>query len=284
MRRLDQTLLRCALACTLPLLMMGAAWAQGAPAAGAKPTPAPASAPAAPTPEPVADDASSYAIGLNFGLQLRSGGVDHAVNLDPLMRGVKDALAGKLPSAAEKDQAMQLVRTGRAALTERNHRAAQEFLAKNATVKGVLTTASGLQYQVFSPGESGTLAPTEKDRVTINFRGHLLDGTEFDNSDAHDQAAVFTVGSVIKGWKEALLMMKPGAKWRLYVPPALAYDAYSPPTIPPGSLLIFDLELLKVEAPPNLSDSQHKRAPSGAPSKTPRVPAVTAPEAGAQRP
>jgi len=277
---------------SIALLLSGAAWAQGAPpaavapAAAVAPTPAvpnasaAGTAPAAPVPDPVADEASSYAIGLNFGTQLRSGGVDRAVLMDPLMKGIKEAMAGKVPSPAEKEQAMQLVRVGRAALTEHNHRAAQEFLAKNASVKGVVTTASGLQYQVFEAGDAKSAAPTEKDRVTVNYRGRLPDGTEFDNSDAHDQAATFTVGNVIKGWKEALLLMKRGAKWRLFVPPALAYDAYPPPTIPPGSLLIFDFELVKMDTPPAMGEIPRKRAPgAGTAGKAHAAPGTVAPVA-----
>jgi hypothetical protein len=98
------------------------------------------------------------------------------------------------------------------------------------------------------------LAHVGEDDVTRRAqRGRLLDGTEFDNSDKHKEAATFGLNGVIKGWREALLLMKPGAKWRLFIPPELGYDLNSPPTIPPGSLLIFDVELLKVEPAPILN-------------------------------
>jgi FKBP-type peptidyl-prolyl cis-trans isomerase len=90
--------------------------------------------------------------------------------------------------------------------------------------------------------------------VTVQYRGRLLNGTEFDNSASHGQAATFRVNSVIKGWQEALPMMKPGAKWQLFVPPELAYDVNSPTNIPPGSLLVFDIELVKINAPASLND------------------------------
>ena len=220
-------------------------------------TPAPPSAetnvPPAPPPEPVADDASSYSVGVTFGNQLHNSGLEHAVLIDSVIRGLKEGLAGKAVSNEDRERSVQLLRVGRDAVAARNRAAASEFLTKNAAVSGVTTTASGLQYMVFAAGDTKVASPTASDRVTVNYRGRLLDGTEFDNSDSHPQAATFGLEGVIKGWREALLMMKPGAKWRLFIPPALAYDTFSPPAIPPGSLLIFDVELLKVEPHPVMS-------------------------------
>ena len=160
---------------------------------------------------------------------------------------------------------------------------AHDFLEKNAGVAGITTTASGLQYMVFSPGDDKAETPTVNDRVTVNYRGRLLDGTEFDNSDSHPQAATFGLEGVIKGWHEALLMMKPGAKWRLFIPPALAYDTFSPPAIPPGSLLIFDVELLKVEPRPAMSGPGGPASSGARPAAGPRPPAKhNAPAAAGQ--
>jgi FKBP-type peptidyl-prolyl cis-trans isomerase len=153
---------------------------------------------------------------------------------------------------------MQLVRSGREALATRNHEAARDYLAQNAKMAGVTTTASGLQYQVIEAGDARSASPAPGDRVTVHYRGRLIDGTEFDSSDAHAQAATFNVSAVIKGWREALLLMKPGAKWRLFVPPELGYDLNSPPTIPPGSALIFDIELLKIEPAPVMAPQASK--------------------------
>ena len=199
------------------------------------------------------DQASSYSVGLVFGNQLRSAGLEQTLALDAVMRGLKEGLAGRALSAEDKEHALQLVRSGRDAIATRNRAAARDYLAKNASSPGVTTTASGLQYQVIEPGEAKRASPAPTDRVTVHYRGRLLDGTEFDNSDSHGQAAAFSVNSVIKGWREALLLMKPGAKWRLFVPPELGYDLNSPPNIPPASLLIFDLELAKVESASVLS-------------------------------
>ena len=171
------------------------------------------------------------------------------ISPDSLMRGLKDGLAGKALGPEDKQRMVQVMRAGREAVAAHNRDAAHGFLVKNSTVTAVTTTASGLQYQVIEAGQTKAGSPTLNDHVTVHYRGRLLDGTEFDNSDNHTQAATFGLNAVIKGWKEALLLMKPGAKWRLFVPPDLGYDVNSPPAIPPGSLLIYDLELVNVEGP-----------------------------------
>jgi len=110
----------------------------------------------------------------------------------------------------------------------------------------------------------------------VNYRGRLLDGTEFDNSEKHAQPVTFAVASVIKGWQEALQLMKPGAKWRFYVPPELGYDVNSPPSIPPGSLLIFDCELVRVEPANTMGALPHGAQPA---IHTPKTAHHTAPDA-----
>ena len=128
-----------------------------------------------------------------------------------------------------------------------NKKKGEEFLAENAKKPGVITTASGLQYKVVTPGAGASPKPT--DQVSVNYSGKLLDNTEFDASAKHGGPAKFGVNQVIPGWQEALTLMKPGAKYQLWIPPKLAYDLDSPPMIPPGSLLVFDVDLLSV-APP----------------------------------
>jgi FKBP-type peptidyl-prolyl cis-trans isomerase len=232
-------------------IVVGAAWLALGAAAGAQNAP-PAGTPAPPTAAEAADsiDASSYSLGLVFGNQLHSSGLDDQVSLDAVMRGLKDGLGGKELAPADRARAMKLMRSGREALGARNRAVARDFLASNAAAPGVKTTASGLQYEVLAEGDPKGASPTLSDRVTVHYRGRLLDGTEFDNSDNHALAPTFSLNGVIKGWREALLLMKQGAKWRLFVPPELGYDLNSPPSIPPGSLLVFDLELVKVEARP----------------------------------
>jgi FKBP-type peptidyl-prolyl cis-trans isomerase FklB len=132
-----------------------------------------------------------------------------------------------------------------AAKTEKAEADAKKFLQENAGKPGVKTTASGLQYKIVEPGTGAT--PKKSDTVTVNYRGTLVDGTEFDSSYKRGEPASFPVDGVIAGWTEALQMMKQGAKWQLFVPPALAYGNRGPLA---GQLLIFDVELLKVGAEP----------------------------------
>jgi FKBP-type peptidyl-prolyl cis-trans isomerase len=142
---------------------------------------------------------------------------------------------------------MALIQGARTAAAEPNHAAAAKFLADNGKQPGVVTTASGLEYKVISPGTGEHPKPT--DQVSVNYSGKLLDNTEFDASAKHGGPAKFGVNQVIPGWQEALTLMKPGAKYQLWIPPKLAYDLDSPPMIPPGSLLVFDVELVSILPP-----------------------------------
>jgi FKBP-type peptidyl-prolyl cis-trans isomerase FklB len=210
-----------------------------APAAKKAPAKAGAAKPAASK-----TDSASYSVGLSMGEQLRASGItSELIDATQLAAGVRDAVAGKA-SLTDKDR--DNIRALVTSVGEGNHRAAAKFLAENAKKPDVVTTASGLQYKIVSAG-SGT-SPKAEDQVTVNYRGALINGTEFDSSYKRGQPATFPVNGVIKGWTEALLLMKPGAKWQLFVPPQLAYDLQSRPPIPPGSLLIFDVELLGVKA------------------------------------
>jgi FKBP-type peptidyl-prolyl cis-trans isomerase FkpA len=256
-------------------LLLGAAVALAAgalPVAAQQPSPAPAPAagaaatpkkPAAAATEAAASEknASSYSLGVSMGDQLRSNGITpDAVNSQRLAQGVRDALNGKVKlSEADQKNIQQLVRNAQQGAAEANHRAATKFLAENGKKPGVVTTASGLEYQVLAPGSGES--PKATDEVTVNYRGTLLDGTEFDSSYKRGQPASFVLGRVIPGWTEGLQLMKPGAKYQLFVPPQLAYDLRTRPGIPPGSLLIFEVELLSFKpAPP---------AAAGAPAATP---------------
>jgi FKBP-type peptidyl-prolyl cis-trans isomerase len=257
-----------ALAAAAPFTMAQAPATTPGAAASQPPAPPPAPPPASP-------EESAYSIGLVFGTQLHTAGFDQSLPLDAVMRGLKDGLGGKTVSDEDKARAMQLVRSGREKVAERNHAAAREFLAQNAKAPGVTTTDSGLQYQIIMAGDAKAASPTASDRVTVHYRGRLLDGSEFDNSDNHAQVPTFSVGTVIKGWREALLLMKPGAKWRLFIPPELAYDMNSPGAIPPGSLLIFDVELLKIEPPQVMKPPAAKSPKAAKPASTPAAkPAV----------
>jgi FKBP-type peptidyl-prolyl cis-trans isomerase FklB len=231
----------------------------GTPAAGAAMRAAPRPAPA-----PLTDDQASYLFGLTFGEQLHVIGVGSQVTVDAVMRGVKEALQGKQSTPAERQQIQDYVKTSMQAAGERNKTVAAEFLSKNGSKKGVQTTASGLQYKVIKAGDDKAPPVTASDEVTVNYRGKLIDGTEFDSSYSRGTPATFQVGGVIKGWQEALVLMKPGANYELYVPPELAYGPQPRPSIPANSLLIFDVELLSVKPKPAAA------APAPAPATAPK--------------
>ncbi len=196
-------------------------------------------------------DKFSYAIGLNIGMNFKRQNVD--VNPDLITSGIKDGIAGKPQMtvdqirdtmvAVEKEMQAKQAEAGK-----KNEADANKFLADNKTKDGVKTTASGLQYKVLKEGNGAQ--PKSSDTVTVNYRGTLIDGTEFDSSYKRNEPATFPVAGVIKGWTEALQLMKVGSKYQLFIPPNLAYGQNSPsPTIPANSLLVFEVELMKVESP-----------------------------------
>lgn len=230
-----------------------AATAPATPASPSSPT-SPASlaaadaAPAA-TPAELTNPEASYLFGINAGDQMRAAGINDKIALEEFTRGVKDGLAGKYLTPADQQRMRAFIASVQQAAGAHNKAAAQEFLAKNALEKGVKTTASGLQYRILIPGDIKAPSPAPSDEVTVHYRGKLLNGTEFDSSYARGKPISLMVSGVIKGWQEALVLMKPGSKWQLFVPPELAYDMHSQQGIPAGSLLIFDVELLGVKPP-----------------------------------
>ena len=264
------------LSATAALLLAGPLAAQQPSSTAAAPasTPAPAAAPAAKkapakgAAEGAAEgeagekSARSYSLGLMWGEQLRGTGVaPDAIVSARIAQGVRDGISGK---ATLTDKDRENVSALASAVGDTNHKAAVKFLAENGKKPGVVTTASGLQYEEVKAGSGDS--PKLKDTVVVNYRGTLLDGTEFDSSYKRGQPASFEVDQVIPGWTEALQLMKPGAKWRLFIPPQLGYDMRSRAPIPPGSALLFDVELMSVKpapaAPPAAAD---KPAPAPTP-------------------
>jgi FKBP-type peptidyl-prolyl cis-trans isomerase len=171
------------------------------------------------------------------------------------MRGIQDALNNRqsLLSPEEEEQVkadfsaqMREEQAKKlAAMADQNAKAEESFLSKNKSQKGVVTTASGLQYEVVKEGTGAAIKET--DRVKVHYRGTLIDGTEFDSSYARNQPAVFDVAGVIPGWTEGLQLMKFGGKYRLWVPSKLAYGARGAGrAIGPNSLLIFDVEPIEI--------------------------------------
>ena len=202
----------------------------------------------------------SYAIGMNLGANWKRNGLDsEQVSIDEITRGIKDSMAGgKLLLTEQQAQETlnkfsQQMRAKadekRKAEGEKNKKAGAAFLEENKTKPGVVTLPSGLQYKVLAEGKGES--PKATDTVSVNYRGTLIDGTEFDsNAKRGGEPAKFGVSNVVKGWTEALQLMKPGAKWQLFIPAELAYGDFGrPPTIPPASTLIFEIELLSVQSP-----------------------------------
>jgi FKBP-type peptidyl-prolyl cis-trans isomerase len=242
------------------------------------PAPAPAAAPAAAAPAapavPSAAD-GGYLIGLSFGEQIHRIGITNEVSADDITRGLKDALGGRKMLPADQQQLQLFVKSTIDAMTARNKAAGKAFLAHNGQEKGVKTTATGLEYQVLVPGDTKAASPQPTDTVTVQYRGSLIDGTEFDSSFSRGQAATFPVNGVIKGWQEALVLMKPGAKWKVVVPPELGYDTQPRPGIPAGSVLVFEVELQSIKpAAAATPPAAPKKAPAASP--TPAAPATPA--------
>jgi FKBP-type peptidyl-prolyl cis-trans isomerase FklB len=212
--------------------------------------PALKSRPELPTPK----DKFSYALGMNIGTNLRRQ--DVPVDPDVLMRGLKDSLSGgqtlltddearaaimEVQNQIRKQQQEKMAAEG-----ETNKKAGEAFLAANKSKDGVVTLPDGLQYKILTAGTGPKPAAT--DSVTVNYRGTLVNGTEFDSSYKRGQPATFPVNGVIKGWTEALQLMPVGSKWQLFIPSDLAYGDRAPGDIGPNSTLIFEVELLKIGA------------------------------------
>jgi FKBP-type peptidyl-prolyl cis-trans isomerase FklB len=211
-------------------------------------------------------DKVSYSIGLNIGFNLGRQNVQ--VNPDVLAAGIKDAIAGKpqlntdqvkeVMAAFEKDMQQKQKAAG-----EKNASEGAKFLEENKKKEGVKATASGLQYKVIKDGTGPQ--PKETDTVTVNYRGTLIGGTEFDSSYKRGQPATFPLNGVIKGWTEGLQLMKTGSKYQFFVPANLAYgDRNVGPDIAPNSTLIFEVELIGVK-PPQAAASPAPAAPAVSP-------------------
>ena len=228
----------------LTVLLDASAGAAAAPAANSwLSTPLPAASASQPR------EAVSYSLGLSFATQWREGGLDGLVSENDLIRGIRAGLAGTALTADDRQRANAFMREAYEIWAERNKKAAAEFLAQNAKQTGVKTTASGLQYLVLTAGDPKLAAPGPGDHVTVQYRGHLLNGTEFDSTYSRGKPGVIRPSDAMTGWREALELMNPGAKWRVFVPPDLAYALRPPPSIPPNSLLIFDIEVLGINQP-----------------------------------
>jgi len=257
-------------------------------APAAKPGQTPARKTATPLTLTTDKDKVSYAIGMNIGTAMKRDGVD--VDTAILLRGLQDALAGSKPLLTDQEvQATMTALQGdlrkkqelqQQQLADTNKKEGDAFLAANKTKEGVVALPSGLQYKILQEGTGPKPAAT--DTVTVNYRGTLLDGTEFDSSYKRGQPTPVAVGRIIKGWTEALQLMPVGSKWQLFIPPDLAYGPrQAGPTIGPNSTLVFEVELLSIQpkaapAPPPVP-APASTPPATAPAPTP--PPAPAPKA-----
>ncbi|MEY2482228.1 MAG: FKBP-type peptidyl-prolyl cis-trans isomerase FklB [Verrucomicrobiota bacterium] len=234
-------------------------------------------------------DKASYSIGHDIGTTFKKQNVE--LNPDALLAGLKDALAGKAPVLSKEDRD-KVLETFQKEMMEKQVAASKEaavknaadgekFLAENKKKDGVKTTASGLQYKVLKEGTGPS--PKETDTVTTNYKGTLIDGTEFDSSEKHGGPATFRVTGVIKGWTEALQMMKTGSKYQIFVPSNLAYgEKARSQEIGPNSTLVFELELLSIvppestAVPPSAPGTPAAIAPA---KQSPSAPPATSPAA-----
>lgn len=240
-------------------------------------------------------DKTSYAIGLSVGKSLSKDSID--VDTAVLLRGLKDALAnGKVLMTDDEIKATMIAlqtdlrkRQAEQAqiAADKNKKEGDAFLAANKTQDGVVTLPSGLQYKILTEGSGPK--PTASDTVVCNYKGTLLDNTEFDSSYKRGQPATFPVSGVIKGWTEALQLMPVGSKWQLFLPSDLGYGPSGNPRggIGPNSTLVFEVELLSIQPKPQAAAAPP--APAATTSALPSTPApatastAPAPEA-AQKP
>ena len=196
----------------------------------------------------------SYMLGQQIGNNIKESPTE--IDLDIFVRGIKDSVKGNKSLLNEEEtneirkEFSRLIQESRnqkmAALSAKNLKDGETFLTENKQKVGVVTTESGLQYKVLKKGDGPK--PLSTDKVTVHYRGTLLDGTEFDSSYKRGKPASFQVGGVIRGWTEALQLMNVGSKYQLFIPSDLAYGQRGAgQKIGPNSMLIFDVELLSIE-------------------------------------
>ena len=210
-------------------------------------------------------DKISYSIGNDIGSSFTKMGIE--INHSVLAKGISDAVSGAKPALTKEEmqktlQDFQAEMQAKAmekqkAAGDKNKGEGEAFLAANKSKDGVKATASGLQYKVITEGKGPK--PKATDTVKVNYRGTLVDGTEFDSSYKRGEPVTFPVNGVIPGWTEALQLMPVGSKYQLFIPAGLAYGEQGPPGIGANATLIFEVELLSIEKPEKAeSDSAAK--------------------------
>lgn len=227
---------------------------------------APAAAPAAVPADP------SYALGMLLGANIKSNGITE-VKLDDFIAGFKAGISGgqtKISQAEAQAAVQAALSAAKDKKSAANLAAGKAFLDANGKKAGVKVTASGLQYEVLTAGTGAK--PTASDTVKVNYEGKLIDGKVFDSSYERGEPVTFPLANIIPGWTEGLQLMQVGSKYRLYLPPELAYgDQGAGDTIEPNSVLVFDVELLSIEPAATATPSPAPAdAPAEAPAETPK--------------
>lgn len=190
-------------------------------------------------------DSLSYSIGVNVGESIKAQNLQP--NTEALTQAIMDVLAGNqliIPSASCSAFIQNYFQKAASKVGNENLAAGNAYLEKNKVREGVVTTASGLQYEVLTAGAGAKPLSTEK--VKVHYHGTLIDGTVFDSSVERGSPATFGVTQVIKGWVEGLQLMPAGSKWKFYIPADLAYGPRGQGKIGPNSALIFEVELLEI--------------------------------------
>ena len=213
-------------------------------------------------------DKESYSIGYSFGQLTRNQGVEY--DLELLLTGIRDSYGGKDALLGQEEMKAVLKELEKKIYVSlqkqyqdqasKNLKEAEAFLTENSKKEGVVTLPSGLQYKIIKEGSGAT--PNESDMVKVNYRGTLINGTEFDSSFGRKEREAISVKGVIPGWTEALKLMKTGSKWRIFVPPAMGYGKRAmEKRIPPNSALIFEIELVSIESAAIVSEAETSGAP-----------------------
>jgi FKBP-type peptidyl-prolyl cis-trans isomerase len=236
------------------IALMAAILTLGSPATHAAETPAAKPQKAEASPPAAQRDKTSYSIGLDVGRNIKGTGAD--LNVDMIIKGIRDAFGNQKPMYSDEERAAAMAafqaevqqrrQQAMQAAGEQNRKAGEAFLVENKKKPGVITLPDGLQYRIVKEGAGKK--PVETDTVEVQYRGTLINGTEFDSSYKRGRPATFTLGGIIPGWREALKLMPVGSKWELYIPPQLAYgERGAGGQIGPNATLIFEVELLAIK-------------------------------------
>jgi FKBP-type peptidyl-prolyl cis-trans isomerase len=234
-----------------------------APASEEAAAPAASAAPAADDLLSTSEQRLSYGIAYSLGQRMQADGMP--LDVDSFQLGISDGLAGADPRLSQEvltaemqayqEKAAAEQQVAQAALGEANTAAAAAYMAENGAREGVVTTESGLQYEVLTSGTGAV--PGAEDTVEVHYRGTLVDGTEFDSSYGRGETVTFGVGQVIPGWTEALQLMPEGSKWKLAIPPELAYGAGGAgQIIGPNAALVFEVELISIPSQEETGDAE----------------------------